>query len=560
MGPSRTRSSLGVRPDPDQPLPSGSRVTVKEQQRIRGSKMIPGVAVLLFLVLLAAPIPQTSEPALAEGGGSDLQQAVSDSTQESEGVGRTIYMLTPSLKRGGFKHGVLSFCDDVFFMHVRETPYATREQAVHAADKDALVGSVAASFIVGGLATLLTHEHKGMVFAGASVLYFPIALGFSRGQLVEAIEPKTLVWHKSEWVDASEAGLVNYDGLWMEPRRAALIESERAAFEDAKHLNTVAAYDQYIARYQDSPFRGEAELCRARADSAAWRVALSGASRDSYNRYLAENPYGSYGGEALDSLEAYDWPIVRRTDTESAYRDYLEKYPRGFHRHLAQSRRLEIEDQIWRMADSIGSVASYSGYVNAYPQGRFIGDAKTRLEELLWTDAVKRDTREAWRRLLETLPDSRYAAEAQARIIALEQQAWASALERSMTEKSVTFVGLVSDIQCNIGFEVGKESASVGGGVESENIIVSFSFDGHPDVRFYMTGTEGLQHGLVVRTKHGYLNTDTPCEDCSWRVRVSARRSGVGGLTWRGKDKSYHVNSDPGESWYRVISFERVAE
>jgi len=39
-----------------------------------------------------------------------------------------------------------------------------------------------------------------------------------------------------------------------------------------------------------------------------------------------------------------------------------------------------------------------------------------------------------------------------------------------------------------------------------------------------------------------------------------ARKSGMGRVTWKGKDKSYHIKGEPGESWHRVVSFERLPE
>ena len=124
-------------------------------------------------------------------------------------------------------------------------------------------------------------------------------------------------------------------------------------------------------------------------------------------------------------------------NTEAAYRRYLKTYPDGAHVAEARDRFREIranaENKAWEEAEAADTVAAYDEYLDRFPTGPRAEDARRRhatlkrqedklarndaqrAEEEAWADAQAADTRKAYRAFLQAYPDSRYAAEAEAR-------------------------------------------------------------------------------------------------------------------------------------------------
>jgi formylglycine-generating enzyme required for sulfatase activity len=111
---------------------------------------------------------------------------------------------------------------------------------------------------------------------------------------------------------------------------------------------------------------------------------------------LALQPPPSTAPEAVavDSAEAALWAEARRLDDLAAYTAYLGAYPSGRYvadarafidqvRRSEEARDLLVEEQVWAKAEAGASVASYSAYLGAYPNGRFTALAKLKRERLV---------------------------------------------------------------------------------------------------------------------------------------------------------------------------------
>lgn len=87
------------------------------------------------------------------------------------------------------------------------------------------------------------------------------------------------------------------------------------------------------------------------------------------------------------------WLEIQKGNNLDEYAAYLSQYPKGKYAVLAKTRMKKFRDEAavesakkeqgaWDSASSNASVESYQGYVDTYPQGRFIKLAITRLEKL----------------------------------------------------------------------------------------------------------------------------------------------------------------------------------
>ncbi|MDF1855697.1 peptidoglycan-binding protein [Pseudooceanicola sp.] len=153
-----------------------------------------------------------------------------------------------------------------------------------------------------------------------------------------------------------------------------------------------------------------------RADRAYWRDLGQGQDEAALRAYLNRYPRGVFADTARERLkiiddrraeearreERRDWETARRNDTEAAYRDFLNRYPRGRYADEARAALQAIEDRrqeeagreerrIWETARGQDSVAAYRDYLDRYPRGRFADEARSRIDAL---QGNTRDSRE----------------------------------------------------------------------------------------------------------------------------------------------------------------------
>lgn len=134
------------------------------------------------------------------------------------------------------------------------------------------------------------------------------------------------------------------------------------------------------------------------------------------------------------------WAEVQKGNSVDDYEVYINQYPKGKYLPLAKNRvkKLQEEAQLeaarkeqeaWDSADQIGSEASLQSYLKAWPNGRFSGLAQLRLkrvqseraaqlalqqEDAAWKKAQQGASRSAIKTYLEQYPGGRYLAQAKA--------------------------------------------------------------------------------------------------------------------------------------------------
>jgi len=255
---------------------------------------------------------------------------------------------------------------------------------------------------------------------------------------------------------SGEAGLTgSLPGLLPE---AQLAEAREEGFWQAvAALDTVAAYDAYVAGYPDGRYLREARERRdwlrgapereARAAEAA--LGLNRAARRDVQRWLAVLGHYERGIDGIFGRGTRGAIAAWQERRGMAPTGYLDRDSRGELRSDAAARQREIEEEdrrerlreerrdraYWRDTGRGGDEAGLRAYLERYPDGLFAGTARARLDEIEaarrdvadraaradWRAARETDTAEAYADFLRDHPESRFAEEARARRDALEE-------------------------------------------------------------------------------------------------------------------------------------------
>lgn len=106
--------------------------------------------------------------------------------------------------------------------------------------------------------------------------------------------------------------------------------------------------------------------------------------------------------------ETESWNKACQINTIASYNDYLQDYPKGKFRAEAKSKidvlKIEhercYEEELWKSAYSSDSISSYRYYISCTVLKTHVGEAKSKIENLIWTVAVERNTAESYQTYL----------------------------------------------------------------------------------------------------------------------------------------------------------------
>ncbi|WP_376696535.1 SUMF1/EgtB/PvdO family nonheme iron enzyme [Wenzhouxiangella sp. EGI_FJ10305] len=192
----------------------------------------------------------------------------------------------------------------------------------------------------------------------------------------------------------------------------------------------------------------------SRRDDEAWKMASEEGSEVAIRQYGKEFPQGRYVDQiemrVAEVKDQVAWEAALSENTESALRRYAEEFPKGAYadevdtkieelRAAEQARRRanerQEEEDAWRMATDTNTVDAYDQYVNNYPAGRFVDDAKSRIGDLekedaeAWAMAASKDTLDSYQMYLKNWPVGQQAEAANQRVQEIEE------LVRSLQEE-----------------------------------------------------------------------------------------------------------------------------
>src|SRR5690606_22289854 len=181
-----------------------------------------------------------------------------------------------------------------------------------------------------------------------------------------------------------------------------------------------------------------------------------------YQHYQRLYPAGLNVGIAesriaeLARLEAGAFATARRIDTETAYDDYLARYPWGRNAAEADALRAEraaprlaaLERAQWAEADRRDIIDLYEAYLADWPAGPNAARAQSRLDALWRTDqgafvrAARSGSPVELEEFLRAWPRSSYAADARRELEAIrvrDDEAWRRALAINTSDDVLVF-------------------------------------------------------------------------------------------------------------------------
>jgi len=208
-------------------------------------------------------------------------------------------------------------------------------------------------------------------------------------------------------------------------------------WSEAEGQRTPAAYQQYLSLFPQGHY----------LELAHWRLAELTHTIRAYYQYRKQHPGGTYYEEALKRIRELEedqvWTQTKREDSLSAYEAYRDRFPTSKYLQEAQVRIDALLDQdrkreaqrteteFWRQVSQMNTSESYQQYIDRYPQGSHIHEAKQRLksfrkdqelreEKAFWEEVQHKNTPEGYAEYLKRYHQGQFAPEAQLRKKALE--------------------------------------------------------------------------------------------------------------------------------------------
>jgi outer membrane protein assembly factor BamD (BamD/ComL family) len=119
--------------------------------------------------------------------------------------------------------------------------------------------------------------------------------------------------------------------------------SAKYEWSQATNLNTIAAYQGFLAKYPNDGHASDASNRIAELkDAQAWNAAQAAASVEGYQQYLSAEPNGTHAQAARDEIEAREraaaWRSAQTNETAQSLQDFLQKYPTGMEADAARGK------------------------------------------------------------------------------------------------------------------------------------------------------------------------------------------------------------------------------
>lgn len=148
---------------------------------------------------------------------------------------------------------------------------------------------------------------------------------------------------------------------------------------------------------------------------------LSAEIEDEIQRHIAAN-------------EAVMWKTTLKKDTPGAFIEYLQIFPNGEHSELCRQLLSEKEDTWWDEIKLTPSEEDLRQYLDVFPLGKYVNQAKHLLEDLPWLETCKINTEAAYLRYREDNPGKHQEDLKSILNTFRDEQDWANAVNFNTTE------------------------------------------------------------------------------------------------------------------------------
>lgn len=118
-------------------------------------------------------------------------------------------------------------------------------------------------------------------------------------------------------------------------------------------------------------------------EESLWKECVIGQQINDLKTYIDKYPDGEHSQEArkmLDKLllEKDEWEKARTSNDDDYLRAFVRNHPNSS--HLEEARSM-LDDVVWNNAVGKNTKDAYKGYLDEFPEGKHIGEAQRRYEE-----------------------------------------------------------------------------------------------------------------------------------------------------------------------------------
>ena len=223
-------------------------------------------------------------------------------------------------------------------------------------------------------------------------------------------------------------------------------------YEKAEAASSIAAYEKYIKEYPDGKYTPQAkEHLSALYEERDWRYAEYYKSIKRYEQFVQKHPSSKYIPQAEQALkklyEDRDWSSTLKLNTISAYKNFIAKYANSQYTQTAQLKLTELElEQAWDKARDANSIYAYQAFIESYPTSSYVYQAKLNIknleDDIAWENAEQAGSISAYKAYLENFPAGKKRTTANDRIREMEiiKPEWSQALRKNTPEAYRKFI------------------------------------------------------------------------------------------------------------------------
>lgn len=214
-----------------------------------------------------------------------------------------------------------------------------------------------------GLATIFVRTDNPFSNADSAYQYANLASYF---YVLSSLEQRNKLIEKGIPVD-SVAIITLYGQIY------------QRAYNEAKAINTIPAYQSYIDRF---PFSGYVREVKQTIEDLDWAIALKENTYQTWQRFVTTYPKSARLAEAQSKYE------LRLFESQTADGS-IEAFQNFNANNATSPYRLQSEDSIYAKSTYAGKVENYALFIRQYPANRNVDKAWDRLYNLYNADGTE---------------------------------------------------------------------------------------------------------------------------------------------------------------------------
>jgi hypothetical protein len=172
--------------------------------------------------------------------------------------------------------------------------------------------------------------------------------------------------------------LNKYAAVGIRPFTIKLLKQqiENAAFQKADSVNTAAAWEFFIAKFNGAEKQA---IATERRNDAAFKEAQQNFSYESFKEFMEKYPNAAQAHEAKNLYESLLYKKITQPGTWQVYKEFLDKNPNSPYIDEAQEK---YEWLLYADVCKVGNINSYIDFVKKYSANRYVPQAEDSIYNL----------------------------------------------------------------------------------------------------------------------------------------------------------------------------------